>query len=136
MRKIRKNHIRSSLILDLTPMADMVFLLLIFFMLSSSFLVEPGINLKLPKTKTAEIQTENKIIISIKESGEIFLNNREIKIDELEYELRTLLPLQKDKVVIIRADKESRHGLVVKVLDKAKIAGAEKLAIATEAETK
>jgi biopolymer transport protein ExbD len=136
MRKIRKNHIRSSLILDLTPMADMVLLLLIFFMLSSSFLVEPGINLKLPKTKTAEIQTENKIIISIKESGEIFLNNREIKIDELEYELRTLLPLQKDKVVIIRADKESRHGLVVKVLDKAKIAGAEKLAIATEAETK
>jgi len=136
MRKIRRNHIRSSLILDLTPMADMVLLLLIFFMLSSSFLVEPGINLKLPKTKTAEIQTENKIIISIKESGEIFLNNREIKIDELEYELRTLLPLQKDRIVIIRADKESKHGLVVKVLDKAKIAGAEKLAIATEAETK
>ncbi len=136
MKRLRKNYIKSNLILDLTPMADMVLLLLIFFMLSSSFLVEPGIKLKLPKTKTTEIQAENKIIISIKKTGEIFLNNREIKIEELENELRLLLPLQKDRVVIIRADKDSKHGTVVNVLDKAKIAGAEKLAIATEAETK
>ncbi|MFN3966173.1 MAG: ExbD/TolR family protein [Endomicrobiia bacterium] len=134
--RIRKRYSRNNLAIDLTPMADMVLLLLIFFMLSSSFLVEPGINLKLPKTKTAEIQTENKIVVSIKDTGEIFLNNKEIKLEELEYELRSLLPLQKDRIVIIRADKESKHGIVVKVLDKAKIAGAEKLAIATEAETK
>lgn len=113
-------------------MADVVFLLLIFFMLSSSFLIEPGIKLKLPATKTAEIQSDKKLILSVKKTGEIFLNERPVRLESLEEELRLLLPLQSEKLLIVRADKEALHGIVVEVLDKAKLAGAEKLAIATE----
>lgn len=117
--------------LDVTPMADMVFLLLIFFMLSAAFLIEPGIKLRLPKTKTAEIHAERKLIISIKDTGEIFLNDRKIAIENLERELRAIIPLHKEKLVILRADKNTKHGIVVTVLDKVKLAGCEKLAIAT-----
>lgn len=135
MKLNRKNSLKTP-ILDVTPMADMVFLLLIFFMLSSAFLIEPGIKLNLPKTKTAEIQAEQKLIISIKDTGEIFLNDREVTLENLERELRVILLSQKEKLVIIRADKDTKHGIVIKVLDKAKLAGCEKLAIATIPEEK
>ncbi|MDI6640819.1 MAG: biopolymer transporter ExbD [Elusimicrobiota bacterium] len=131
--KLGRKFKRTAPALDVTPMADMVFLLLIFFMLSSAFLVEPGIKLKLPKTKTAEIQAEQKLIISIKDTGEIFLNDKKIVLENLERELRAILPLQKEKLVIIRADKNTKHGVVVEVLDRVKLAGCEKLAIATTA---
>ncbi|MBU2567220.1 MAG: biopolymer transporter ExbD [Elusimicrobia bacterium] len=130
--KFRKRVGFTRPLLDVTPMADVVFLLLIFFMLSSSFLIEPGIKLKLPATKTAEIQSDKKLILSVKKTGEIFLNERPVRLESLEEELRLLLPLQSEKLLIVRADKEALHGIVVEVLDKAKLAGAEKLAIATE----
>ena len=130
--RFRKRVRLTRSLLDVTPMADMVFLLLIFFMLSSAFLIEPGIKLKLPATKTAEIQSEKKLILSVKKTGEIFLNERPVRLEALEEELRLLLPLQTEKLLIVRADKESMHGIIVEVLDKAKLAGAEKLAIATE----
>lgn len=130
MKLIRKVH-RTPPLLDVTPMADMIFLLLIFFLLSSAFLIEPGIKVKLPKTKTAEIQAEQKLMVTIKASGEIFLNDKKITIENLDKELRAILPLQKEKLVIIRADEDVKHGIVVEVLDKVKLAGCEKLAIAT-----
>jgi len=127
----RKRHYKG-IMLDTTPMTDLVFLLLIFFMLSSSFLFEPGITLKLPKTKTAEIQAERKLIISIAGDGEIYFNDKLIKLEDLENELRVVLPLARENLLIIRADKDVKHGLVVEVMDRAKVAGAEKIAIATE----
>ena len=130
--RFRKRGGLSRPLLDVTPMADMVFLLLIFFMLSSAFLIEPGIRLKLPATKTAEIQSDRKLILSVKKTGEIFLNDRPIRLEALEKELRLLLPLHTEKLLIVRADKEAMHGIIVDILDKAKLAGAERLAIATE----
>jgi biopolymer transport protein ExbD len=101
-------------------------------MLSSSFLIEPGIKIKLPKTKTAEIQAERKLIVSITQDNEIYLNDRLIKLEKLEEELRLLIPLEEERILIIRADAEVKHGLVTEILDIAKSAGAERLAIATE----
>ncbi len=130
--KIKRKFLKKSILVDTTPMTDIVFLLLIFFMLSSSFLIEPGIKLKLPKTQTAEIQAEKKLTVSINRNSKIFLNDREIKLEELEDELRVQLALEKERLLIIRADKEVSHGLVVDIMDIAKLAGADKLAIATE----
>ncbi len=117
--------------LDVTPFADIVFLLLIFFMLSSTFVVEPGIKLRLPKSKTAEIEPDDKILISISQTGEIFINNQKTPIDAVEEEIKLLLA-EKQKTVVVRADKAVNYGVVVEVLDKSKLAGAKKLAVATE----
>lgn len=117
--------------LDVTPFADIVFLLLIFFMLSSTFVAEPGIKLNLPKTQTSEIDPDDKIIISINADEAIYLNNKRSSIEALEAELKKLL-MSGEAAVVLRADKSVRHGLVMEALDKAKLAGAKKLAVATE----
>ena len=130
--KIRRRYPRVGPKIDVTPMADMVFLLLIFFMLSSPVFMQPGIKIKLPKTVTAEPELGDKLILNISKEEKLILNGKEVKLENLEEELRYQLLERTDKVLIIRADKEVQHGLVVEALDKAKLAGAEKLAIATE----
>jgi len=115
-------------------MTDMVFQVLLFFILSSSFIVEPGIRVNLPKSQTSEIQVQQKLMITIDEKQQIFVDKKFISLYDLERQLKLMLPYYSEKIVVIRADKSVPHGLVVKVMDIAKIAGAEKLAIATEKE--
>ena len=127
----RRIH-RSFLQLDVTPLADIVFLLLIFFMLSSTFVSQPGIDIKLPKAKAREIRAEKQLIVTITAGNEIFINKRKITRKNVEKELNVMLNRMSEKVVIVRADEAVRHGVVVGILDDAREAGAEKLAIATE----
>ncbi len=122
---------KPSTLLDVTPFADIVFLLLIFFMLSSTFVVEPGIKLRLPKSKTAEIEQDDKIILTVSADKKIYLADRLIDIDDVEKQIKLMLS-EKEKTVILRADGSVNYGLVIDVLDKAKLAGAKKIAVATE----
>ncbi len=133
LRKTLKDKTALSLI-DLAPMTDMVFQVLLFFILSSSFIVEPGIRVNLPKSQTSEIQVQQKLMLTIDERQQIFIDKKIVPLDDLERQLKLMLPYYSEKIVIIRADKSVPHGLVVKVMDIAKLAGAEKLAIATEKE--
>jgi biopolymer transport protein ExbD len=128
----RRRFLQSEPKLDVTPLADIVFLLLIFFMLSSTLVIEPGIKLKLPGARTSEIQAGDKIVVSVTEKNEIIVDDREIKLDNLEAELKAMMMSRREKYVVIRADKKVSHGLVVSVLDKAKLAGAKNLALAAE----
>lgn len=132
MRINRRRIHRSLLQIDVTPFADIVFLLLIFFMLSSTFISHPGINIKLPKAQAQEIKAEKQLIVTITKKEEIYVNKRKLKKENLEKELGVLLAHMSDKIVILRADASVKHGLVVEVLDYARAAGAQKLAIATE----
>ena len=101
-------------------------------MISSTLVIEPGIKLKLPKAKTAEIQNSDKLIVTITSNNRVAINDEEVAIEELEEDLRAMLASRRDKYVVVRADKTVAHGLVVEVLDKAKLAGAENLALAAE----
>lgn len=118
--------------LDPTPMTDVIFNLVIFFMIGASFGLPQAINVKLPSTHSAEVALEKDIVVTINAEGKIYLNNVSISLDDLERKLQAKLRAHKDKIVIVRADKGTRHGLVVEVMDRAKLAGAERLAIATE----
>lgn len=118
-------------------MADLVFQVLLFFMLTSPFMLQAVLKIKLPKTVTAKAELGDKLILTISKEApgvaeRFALDGREIKLENLENELRILLAGRGEKVLIIRADKDVPHGVVVEALDKAKLAGAEKLAIATE----
>ncbi len=132
--KLNRKYKLDFTLIDFAPMTDMVFQVLLFFIISSSFIVEPGIKVNLPKSQTSEIQVEQKLMVTIDEKQQIFVNKKPVSIDELENKLKLELPYYKDKIVIIRADKTVPHGLVVKVMDISKLAGAERLAIATEKE--
>jgi biopolymer transport protein ExbD len=117
---------------DLTPLVDVVFLLLIFFMLSTTFIVAPGIKVKLPKSSSTEISREKKEVrVVMAKDDKIFVEQKLVSIDELGKYLMKAARESPEGMVIIQADERVLHGKVVEVMDVAKTSGFNKLAIAT-----
>ena len=123
---------RISMHLEIAPLIDIVFLLIIFFMLTANFIIQPGIKIILPKAQAAEPQKEEDIVIFISEENKIFLDNQQVKIAELKDALRKKVEVSKKKNVILKADERINLGLAVEVMDIAKQAKAEGLVISTK----
>jgi len=111
-------------------MADIVLLLLIFFLLTSSFLVQPGIKVHLPRTATKEALSREKVSITITKSGAVYLEDKPVDITRLPF----LLEGVKDKVMLIKADRDVTIDMTVKVMDMVRRSGANKFVIATTPE--
>lgn len=111
-------------------MADIVLLLLIFFLLTSSFLVQPGIKVHLPRTATKEALSREKVSITITKSGAVYLEDKPVDITRLPF----LLEGVKDKVMLIKADRDVTIDMTVKVMDMVRRSGASKFVIATTPE--
>ena len=120
--------------LNIAPLIDIVFLLLIFFMLSSHFVTQPGIKITLPKAVTAKLHPEEGIVIYISEDNAIYLNEEIVPLDTLLNELKIRIEQAGEKTVIIQADEKINLGLAVKVMDIAKQAEVEGLVISTKIE--
>ena len=121
-------------LLNMTPMIDIVFLLLIFFLLTTNFIAQEGINVNLPNAKSTGLQTEKEITIHITREGRVFIKNKEVNEAELYKTLKSLIGNHPGQPLTIRADKDVILDAVVKVMDTAKSSGAEKLFIATESD--
>lgn len=115
-----------------SSLTDIVLLLLIFFLLSSSFIIQPGIKVQLPATETAAFHSEKSIYITVTRAGSIYLNDSQISLGKLGAELRRLIVSGEKQVIVLRADKEVKLDLAVKVMDVCKSAGAEKFLIGTQ----
>ncbi|MEA3489811.1 MAG: biopolymer transporter ExbD [Candidatus Omnitrophota bacterium] len=122
---------RIRMHLDIAPLVDIVFLLLIFFMLTANFIMQPGIKIKLPEAKTARPREKEEIIVFVTEDNRIYLNERELTVGDLKGALENRIEKAKKRTVILKADEKINLGLAVKVMDIAKDAGAETLAIST-----
>jgi biopolymer transport protein ExbD len=117
--------------LDLTPIVDVVFNLLIFFALSLNFAVTSGgINVKLPKASSAEPIKAQELTINLTADGKTYLNDKVITLDKLSQKLKE--KKDKDSLVIIRADSSVTHGRVVEAMDTVKTNGFSRLAIAVD----
>ena len=114
-------------------LTDIVLLLLIFFLLTSSFVVQPGIKIKLPKAASGQTDESDKIFLTVTKREQIFLNQKQINRNQLGAELRRLLGDASEKLVVIRADKDLSLEATIRIVDIAKLAGAERFMIATEA---
>lgn len=115
-----------------SSLTDIVFLLLIFFLLSSSFVVQSGIKIQLPKSTAAEQETLRQIVVTMTEKGVIYLNDKQVGAETLGGQLAPLLERDVDKVVIIKADQMVSLQNAVQVMDIAKGVGAKRLVIATQ----
>jgi biopolymer transport protein ExbD len=113
-------------------LTDIVLLLLIFFLLTSSFVVQPGIKVKLPKAASGQQDDSDKIFLTVTKSEQIYLNSKPINRRDLGTQLRQLLQEKEDKLVVIRADKDLSLEATIRIVDTAKLAGAERFMIATE----
>lgn len=130
----KKGSKMAEVQMDMTPMIDVVFQLLIFFMVTTVFAVQSGLKVDLPQAATSDAPPEKDLSISISEKGEMDLNGTPVTLDNLEEQLRVQKDIFGSKVLIIKADKKSLHGIVVDVMDAAKVVGIDQLAIATDEE--
>ncbi len=119
-------------IINITSLIDVLFLLLIFIMVSSTFLEEPGMKLDLPEAQSAEVGEKKEITIYITDAGEIFLNNDPVSLDQLRSVLDTLKADLQENGLTLKADAQATHGLVVEVMDIARQVGVKKLIVATQ----
>ena len=122
---------RRKVIINITSLIDVLFLLLIFFMVSSTFVEQPGMKLELPESKSSSTEKIKELILEINSDQTMALNEEAVTIENLEAKFKSLLPSLEEKSLVLKADKNVPHGTVVKVMDLAKLSGLEKLIIAT-----
>jgi len=123
---------RFQVQVPLTSLIDIVFLLLIYFLLTTNFMVDEGIKIKLPQAKAAAPQTEEVITVYVDQEGRAFLGTDEVPLAELFDRIKQKIGSKQDELVVIRADRAVILNKAVKVMDIAKAAGAGRLCLATE----
>jgi biopolymer transport protein ExbD/biopolymer transport protein TolR len=119
--------------IDLTPMVDVVFLLLIFFMISTTFVDTAGISIKLPESSSQQVAKEPKELkVYLSKEGEIYFKEERLSLEAFKGRLIQFGPEAGEMTFLLLADRETRHGRVVSIMDVARQFGFKKLAIATE----
>lgn len=124
-------HRPEKKMLDMTPMLDVVFLLLIFFLLTSIF-SKPSIPLNLPEAETSVKQQEAASAITVRSNGELLLDGSAMEPAALFEQLGTRFDKSHDRSVSIASDRSVPFGRVVEVMDRARKAGARDIAVVTE----
>jgi len=122
--------------IDLTPMLDIVFIMLIFFIVTSSFIKESGITVERPSAASAAEQPKGNILIAVSADGEIWIDRKQVDIRAVRAAVERMRVDQPDSTVVVQADKDARSGLVIRVMDQAKLAGVEAVALAATAESR
>ena len=130
----RKKRSRIQVQAPLTSLIDIVFLLLIYFLLTTNFMVDEGIKIKLPQATASAPQTEEVITVYVDQEGRAYIENREVSLGRLFERLREMIGGKENKLLVIRADRAVILNKAVKVMDVAKAAGAGRLCLATEKE--
>ena len=116
--------------IDMTPMLDIVFIMLIFFIVTTSFIKEAGIEVNKPQASQSQQQKNANVFVAITDDGKIWLDKREIDVDRVRANLERLLAEQPTDLIIIQADKKAKHGVVIEVMDQIKAAGMDRIAVA------
>ncbi|MFZ7126745.1 MAG: ExbD/TolR family protein [Desulfobacterales bacterium] len=132
MLRFNKRSTRDRVQMPLTPLIDVVFLLLIYFLLTTNFLAEEGIKVKLPQARAVAPQTVTEITIQVDEDGAIYLQDSRMNLPELLDRLRGMLASEGSRLIVVKADRTVMVNRVVEIMDVVKAAGADRLMLATE----
>ncbi|MFC1850816.1 ExbD/TolR family protein [candidate division CSSED10-310 bacterium] len=103
--------------LNMTQLIDVVLLLLIFFMITSSFVVQPGLKVTLPKSSSQESQPENQLKLIVTKDNAVYLDNQRVRIENLRDELQKRMMQKEMQLLLIKADENVIHGFVVHIMD-------------------
>jgi len=118
--------------MNIAPLVDVVFLLLLFFMLTSHLIQEPAIRIKLPESKTSEAQNEKVKTVFITKDAELYFMDKRVDIENLKRAILESTSDVKKDFVRIKADRDADVGLLVKVIDEVRLSGITNFSIVTE----
>jgi biopolymer transport protein ExbD len=130
MMRLHTREEGGAAAINLTPLIDMVFILLIFFAVNSTFVKFPGVDVEQPVAKTATVQQASTILIAITATGEVWVDKKKVDVRRLRGLVEQMLVEAPDASVVVLSDEDSRTGVVVEVIDQARLAGAAKVALA------
>jgi biopolymer transport protein ExbD len=114
-------------VINIASLVDVLFLLLIFFMVTSAFVEQPNIKLELPSTRHSEVSKLENMVLTIARDGKLFLQDRPVDKKNLEKELRRVVLDTGDEVLVLKADKFVPYGVVIDIMDAVKGAGFKKI---------
>jgi biopolymer transport protein ExbD len=117
---------------NLTPMLDVVFIMLIFFIVTASFVKEAGIDVTRPPAATAERKERGNILVAITANDQIWMDRRPVEPRAIRSNLERMHAENPQGAVVILADKESKNGLLVQVMDAARLAGIKSVSLAAD----
>ena len=128
-----KPTLKKKSSINIIPMIDVIFFLLVFFMLFTSFRSTPeGLNMQLPKAVTATEQKSQNVVVNIDQSGNIFFDGKEVSVGQVTNMIKEKSSSTENLTAVINADKETQYKHVVTVMDSLREAGIYKLALAAE----
>ena len=117
---------------NMTPMLDVVFIMLIFFIVTASFVKEAGVDVIRPPARTAIAKDKGNILIAITENGQIWIDRRQVDPRSLRANIERLHGENPQGAIVVQADKKSQNNLLIQVMDAAKAAGVNEIAIAAD----
>ncbi len=134
MRKRRSKENEDTEI-NITPMLDIVFIMLIFFIVTTSFVKETGISPKKPVAQTAESKPRANILIGVDLDGRIWINNRQMQVNQVRQLIEDAVNETPESSVVLIADQESPTGVLIDVMDQVRLGGIIEIAVSAEPES-
>ncbi len=120
--------------IDLTPLMDIVFIMLIFFIVTTSFIKESGVEVNRPTANTAERKERGNILIAITANDEVWIDKRQVDPRAVRANVERFKAENPEAAVVIQADRDSKNGLLVEVMDQVRLAGVSNISIAATKE--
>lgn len=133
MRRRRfQTQVNEEIEINMTPMLDIVFIMLIFFIVTASFVNETGLSIQRPQSSTAEKKDSTSIPVAISADGQVHINKQAVDVQTIESIISQLKAENPKSTVMIQADKDASTGQLVRVMDKIRLGGIREIAIATD----
>ena len=129
---IRKHRQEDDAEINITPMLDIVFIMLIFFIVTTVFVKEAGVEVIKPGAESAEPRPQANIMIAIRDGGEIWMSGNEVELRQVRGLVEAGRAENPEGSVMVLADQSSRTGILVQVLDQIRLAGVEQVSIAAD----
>lgn len=118
--------------IDLTPMLDVVFIMLIFFIVTANFVKEPGLEVSRPEAETSEQQENAGILVAIGSAGDVYMDGRRIDVRQVKANVLKLRSERPDAAVVIRADQQATADIITQVMDGIRAAGVRDISLAAD----
>jgi biopolymer transport protein ExbD len=130
----RRHATKDEPEINITPMLDIVFIMLIFFIVTTSFIRETGVEVEKPQALTAEPRPQGNVLIAIRDNDEIWMNKQQVEIHQVRPEVERAKAENPESAVVLIADRGARTGMLVEVMDQVQAAGINRISVSAEPE--